>query len=88
MDVKDVNYPFKMMKTEFVKKMQLLSNKSFIAAEIIIELKKQNAKIKEILVPHKTRTEGESKFMDFRKVIIDHLIDIVVCLKKSFRNKV
>ena len=83
LNVKDVNYPFKMVKTDFVKKMNLLSNNSFIAAEILIELKKQKAKIKEILVPHKTRTEGKSKFMDFRKVISEHLIDIVRCLKKS-----
>lgn len=84
LNVKDVNYPFKMMKTEFVKKMNLLSNNSFIAAEILIELKKQRAKIKEILVPHKMRTHGQSKFMNFRKVISEHLNDLLRCLKKSY----
>jgi dolichol-phosphate mannosyltransferase len=83
LNVKDANFPFKMMKTKFVKRMNLLSNNSFIAAEILIELKKQHAKIKEMLVPHKIRTHGQSKFMDFNKVITDHLIDMMRCLRKS-----
>lgn len=79
---KDISYPFKMMKTKFVKKMILVSDHSFIAPEILIELKRQKAKIKEILVPHTKRREGTSKFMNYKKVIIDHIKDLIKYLKK------
>jgi glycosyltransferase involved in cell wall biosynthesis len=86
LNVKDINYPFKMMKTNLVKKMSLYSNTSLLPTELLIGLKKQKAKIKEIQVPHKIRTEGKSK-MGFIKMIIGHLIDIVRYLKNSLRNR-
>jgi len=86
LNVKDINYPFKMIKTRLVRNMKLFSDKSFIAAEILIGLKKQKAKIKEIEVPHKVRTEGKSK-MNLTKIIGEHLIDTIRCIKKHHENK-
>ena len=86
LNVKDINYPFKMMRTKLVKKMNLFSNKSFIAAEIMVGLKKQKAKIKEIEVPHTVRTEGKSK-LEYRNIIIEHLIDTIRCIKKHHESK-
>jgi glycosyltransferase involved in cell wall biosynthesis len=88
LNVKEVNYPFKIIKTKLVKKMNLLSNNSFIAAEILMELKKKKARIKQIQIPTKLRMEGESKFMDLRKLILDHLKDATRCLLlKKFKNR-
>jgi glycosyltransferase involved in cell wall biosynthesis len=75
LNVKDINYPFKMIKTGFVRKMVLSSNTSLIPIELLVGLKKQNAKIKEIEVPHKIRTEGKSK-MEFSSMVIGHFVEI------------
>jgi len=89
LNVKEINYPFKMIKTKLAKKMNLISNNSFISAEILMELKKNKAKIKQIQIPTKLRTEGESKFKDFGKVIADHLKDAIRCLLlKKFKKQV
>jgi glycosyltransferase involved in cell wall biosynthesis len=85
LNVKDINYPFKMVKTKFVKKMPLYSNNSLISVEILVGLKKQNAKIKEIEVPHKIRTEGESK-MGFSSMIIGHFVEIIEYFLMRKRN--
>lgn len=82
LNIKDINYPFKMIKTKFVKKMKLVSDHSFLAPEILIELKRQKARIKEISVPHNIRKEGESKFMNYKKVMIDHIKDVIKYLRK------
>jgi glycosyltransferase involved in cell wall biosynthesis len=75
LNVKDINYPFKMIKTSFVRKMVLNSNTSLIPIELLVGLRTQNAKIKEIKVPHKIRTEGKSK-MGFSSMIIEHFVEI------------
>jgi glycosyltransferase involved in cell wall biosynthesis len=80
-NVKDINYPFKMIKTKFIKKMDLCSDKSFLPVELLIGLKKQKAQIKEMEVPHKIRAEGKSK-MGFGTMIIEHFIDMIKYLKK------
>ena len=81
--VKDEGFPFKMIKTDLIKKFNLVSNYSFITVEILSELKRYKAKIKEIPVRYKIRTEGKSKFMDFGNVVIKHLIDSINFLKKG-----
>jgi len=87
-NAKEVNYPFKIIKTGLAKKMDLVSNNSFISAEILMELKKQKAKIKQIQIPTKLRDEGESKFKDSGKVIVGHLKDAARCLSmKKFKNR-
>tara|TARA_B100000315_G_C14192238_1_gene413896 strand:- start:173 stop:610 length:438 start_codon:yes stop_codon:yes gene_type:complete len=88
LNAKEVNYPFKIIKTRLAKKMDLLSNNSFISAEILMELKKKKAKIKQIQIPTKLRDEGESKFKDSGKVIAGHLKDAASCLlMKKFKNR-
>jgi len=81
LDAKDINYPFKMIKTEFVKKMNLFSDAYLIPVELLVGLKKQKAKIKEIEVPHKNRREGESK-MGISNMIIGHSTEIIQYLLK------
>lgn len=88
LNVKEINYPFKIIKSYLVKRMNLLSNDSFIAAEILIELKKAKAKIKQIQIPTRQRAEGESKFMNLKKLMLNHLKDAIRCLlTKKFRNR-
>ena len=77
LDLKDTNCPFKMIKTSFIKKMNLYSNYSFLDAEILINLKKQRAAIKQIEININKREEGYSKFSDIKKSVLNHLRDIV-----------
>tara|TARA_Y100000294_G_C8513175_1_gene319664 strand:- start:295 stop:993 length:699 start_codon:yes stop_codon:yes gene_type:complete len=86
LNVKDINYPFKMMKTRFVKKMNLYSNTTLIPVELLVGLKKQKAKIKEIEVPFIMRTEDKSK-MNYITVISGHIVDIARYFKNTISNK-
>lgn len=87
LNAKGVDYPFKMIKTKLLKKINLLSDHSFIATEILIQLKKEKAKIKQIQIPTNIRIEGESKFNDSGKVIVNHLKDAIRCLLIKKFNK-
>ena len=80
--VKDIGFPFKMIKTNLIKKFNLVSNNSFIREEILIELKKYNARIKEIPIPYHIRAEGKSKFSNFGRTIKGHLIDVFNHMRK------
>jgi hypothetical protein len=81
LNVRDINYPFKMIKTKFVKKINLFSDAYLIPVELLVGLKRQKAKIKEIEVPHKNRKEGESK-MSISSMIIGHSTETIQYLLK------
>ena len=58
--VKDVNFSFKIFKSELIKKLKLFSSGWFIDAEILLETKKAKGKIKEIGIEYKQREYGNS----------------------------
>jgi len=58
--VRDVNFSFKLVKQEVLKKARLRSLGSFIDAELLIEARKYRFRIKEIGIRYYPRTEGES----------------------------
>ena len=81
-NVKDVGFPFKMIRTRLLKNFNLVSNNSFIREEILIELKKHNARTKEIPIPYQARIEGKSKFSNFSRTVKGHLVDIFNYMRK------
>jgi glycosyltransferase involved in cell wall biosynthesis len=58
--VKDVNFSFKVLKTELVKRLDLHSNGWFIDAEILIEARKHGAIFKEVGIEYRKRQYGTS----------------------------
>jgi glycosyltransferase involved in cell wall biosynthesis len=58
--VRDVNFSFKLVKQEVLKKARLRSMGSFIDAELLIEARKYGFRIKEIGIRYYPRTQGES----------------------------
>jgi glycosyltransferase involved in cell wall biosynthesis len=58
--VRDVNFSFKLVKKEVLKKAKLHSMGSFIDAELLIEARKYGFRIKEIGIKYYPRTRGES----------------------------
>ena len=81
--VKDVGFPFKLMKTKLVKKFRLVSDTNFIPVEILLELKKNNAKIKEIPIQYKMRQIGSSKVISYFSIIKEYLADVAKYTKKG-----
>jgi len=67
---KDVNYSYKIVRNDVLKKMTLISDGWFIDAEILIELKKGNYKVKEIPIPYTIRKTGDSKINNYSKVVL------------------
>ncbi len=58
--VKDVNFSFKLLKKELLEKMNLNSNGFFIDAEILLEAKRNGAKMAQIPILYKIRENGSS----------------------------
>lgn len=58
--VRDVNFSFKLVKQEVLKKVKLHSQGSFIDAELLIEARKYGFRIKEVGVRYFARTKGVS----------------------------
>jgi glycosyltransferase involved in cell wall biosynthesis len=58
--VRDINFSFKIIKSDLIKKLQLSSNGWFIDAELLLEIKKVAGKIKEIGIDYKQREFGKS----------------------------
>ncbi len=58
--VRDVNFSFKLVKQEVLKKARLRSMGSFIDAELLIEARKYGFRIKEVGIRYYPRVKGES----------------------------
>lgn len=58
---RDINYSYKIIRKDVLKKLDLRSDGWFIDAEILIELKKGGYKIKEVCVPYTIRKGKGSK---------------------------
>ncbi|MBI5116808.1 glycosyltransferase family 2 protein [Candidatus Poribacteria bacterium] len=60
LNVRDVNFSYKMVKRELLRKLDLRSEGSFIDAEMLLEAKRRGARIKEIDIMYYPRALGES----------------------------
>ncbi|MBI4830411.1 MAG: glycosyltransferase family 2 protein [Candidatus Lindowbacteria bacterium] len=60
LDVRDVNFSYKMVRRGLLQKLDLRSEGSFIDAEMLIEAKRRGARIKEIDIMYYPRVLGES----------------------------
>ncbi len=56
----DINFSFKLIRSSFVKSLDLRTNGWFIDTELVLELKKTNARVKEIPIRYCTRHKGRS----------------------------
>lgn len=80
---RDINYHFKFIRKEMLDKLDLRSNIWFIDAEILIELKKNKARVKEIPVRYHIRKEGSSTVTNYPKVVMDLLREIAEYMKRK-----
>jgi glycosyltransferase involved in cell wall biosynthesis len=60
LQVKDVNFSYKMAKRDLLQKLDLRSNGSFIDAEMMLEAKRAGGRLREIPIMYFPRTLGES----------------------------
>ena len=58
---RDINYSYKIIRRDVIKKLDLRSEGWFIDAEILIELKRGGYKVKEVHVPYTIRKDNGSK---------------------------
>jgi len=83
--VRDVNFSFKLVKQEVLRKTRLHSQGSFIDAELLIEARKYGFKIKEVGVKYYARTKGVSTLAS-PSVIFKILDELWVYYKKYYRD--
>lgn len=75
LNVKDVNCSMKIISRDALNKINLTSNSAFIDAEILIKLKNNNCKIKEVEVSHFPRPFGKASGGNI-KVILNTLSEM------------
>ena len=80
---KDINYSYKIIRNDVLKKMNLISDGWFIDAELLIELKNGRCKVKEIPIPYTIRKEGNSKINNYSKVVYGILKEAYDYRRKS-----
>ena len=73
----DINFSFKLMRRDALKKLDLRSNGWFIDAEVLIELKKQGMKVIETPIKYDLRNVDNSKVVIGHKIVINLLKEIV-----------
>jgi glycosyltransferase involved in cell wall biosynthesis len=83
--VRDVNFSFKLVKQEVLKKAKLRSLGSFIDAELLIEARKYGFRIKEIGIRYYPRTEGESTLAT-PGVILKILEELWIYYRRYYRD--
>lgn len=83
--VTDVNFSFKLVKQEILKKVRLRSMGSFIDAELLIEARKYGFRIKEVGVRYYPRTKGVSTLAT-PSVIFKILDELWVYYRRYFRD--
>lgn len=83
--VKDVNFSFKLVKQEILKKVRLHSMGSFIDAELLIEARKYGFRVKEVGVRYYPRTKGVSTLAS-PSVIFKILDELWVYYRRYYRD--
>ncbi len=66
--LKDINFSFKLFKREIFNDIEITSNSSFFAAEILAKCRRKNYKIKQIPVEYKAREQGKSKLGNIKTI--------------------
>jgi glycosyltransferase involved in cell wall biosynthesis len=83
--VRDVNFSFKLVKQDVLKKVKMRSLGSFIDAELLIEARKHGFCIKEVGVKYYPRTKGESTLAS-PSVIFKILDELWVYYRRYYRD--
>ncbi|MDI6780757.1 MAG: glycosyltransferase family 2 protein [bacterium] len=81
LNIKDVNFAFKLVNSKVFEKVTLKSKGSFIDAELLIRAQKHNFKIVQIGVDYFERIQGSSTLSSFR--VIFSLIREMLALRKE-----
>lgn len=76
LDIKDINCAIRLIKREFVFGIPFYSTSAFVQAEVILELTKQHAKIKQLPIVHYPRLYGKASGGK-PKVILHTILDII-----------
>ncbi len=69
LQVRDVNFAFKLFRRSLYKRSLLISEGSFIDAELLLEVQRQGAYIAEIGLDYYPRVAGESKLASFAVIL-------------------
>jgi glycosyltransferase involved in cell wall biosynthesis len=86
LNVRDVNFSYKMVRRELLQKLDLRSEGSFIDAEMLIEAKRNGARITEIGIIYYPRVVGESTLAT-PSVIVKILYEMsMYILRRLFRS--
>ncbi|MBU1652764.1 glycosyltransferase family 2 protein [bacterium] len=83
--VRDVNFSFKLVRQEVLKKAKLHSQGSFIDAELLVEARKYGYRIKEVGVKYYARTRGVSTLAS-PTVILKILQELWIYYRKYYRD--
>lgn len=67
--IRDVNFSFKLIRKDFLRRINLCSEGSFIDAEMVIKAKYAGAKIVQFGVEYFPRTKGKSKLSSFSVIL-------------------
>ncbi len=67
--VRDVNFSFKMFRRALYRRALLTSEGSFIDAELLLEVRRQGARIAEVGMDYYPRVAGESKLASFQVIL-------------------
>lgn len=78
LNVKDINFSFKLLRREVRDKLNLISDRWFIDAELLCEIKRAGYKMKEIEIPYLIRAEGQSKANVGFKLAFDILKEMFI----------
>ncbi|TKJ41593.1 hypothetical protein CEE37_03240 [candidate division LCP-89 bacterium B3_LCP] len=84
--VRDVNFSFKLVKQEILKKVSLHSEGSFIDAELLIEARKYGYLVKEVGIRYFARTKGVSTLAS-PSVIFKIFAELWFYYRNHYRNR-
>lgn len=76
LNLRNINFPFKLIKKSFFEKIRLNADHWFIDAEMLIELKKQNARFKQIGIVYTPRVKDDSKVRMRLRTVIEVLREL------------
>lgn len=84
---RDINYSYKIIRNSTLKRLDLRADGWFVTVELLVELNRGKYKVKEVHVPFKLRTKGESKVNNYPKVIWYFIKEIFFYKKRLFLRR-
>lgn len=67
--IRDVDCDFRLIRSTFIKPINLKYNSGVICVELVKKLQNRGARIKEVGVSHRPRLHGHSQFFDYRRIL-------------------